>query len=125
LYVADNREGSAQRVLFAFDLGSDGGASKPRVLHDFGGGRGVDGMTIDSAGRIWATAGTGDKAGVYVFEVAADRTAAKLLQVVSTPENPTNCTFGGPNRDTLYVTTATALFRIRTKVKGLPVPPGK
>jgi gluconolactonase len=125
LYVADNREGSAQRVLLAFDLASDGSASKPRVLHDFAGGRGVDGMTIDSAGRIWATAGTGDKAGVYVFEVAPDRTAAKLVQVVSMPENPTNCTFGGPNRDTLYVTTATALFRIPTKVKGLPGPPGK
>jgi gluconolactonase len=125
LYVADNREGGAQRILVAFDLGDDGSAKNGRVLHNFGNGRGIDGMTIDSAGRVWATAGSGDQAGVYVFEVSAERTAAKVARVIRTPEDPTNCTFGGPDRDILYVTTATSLFRIRTAVKGLPVPPGK
>jgi gluconolactonase len=124
LYVSDNREGSA-RVLLAFDLSSDGSVSNGRVLFDFAGGRGIDGMTVDSAGRIWATAGAGDKAGVHIFEIGADRSAAKLVSVVKTPENPTNCSFGGTNRDVLYVTTTGSLFRIRTNAKGLPVPPGK
>ena len=125
LYVADNREGGAQRVLLAFDLGADGSATKSRVLYDFGSGRGIDGMTIDLAGRIWATAGTKEKAGVHVFEINDDRTSAKLLTVVATPEDPTNCTLGGPNRDVLYITTATSLFRIRTAAKGRSGLPGK
>jgi gluconolactonase len=125
LFVADNREGGAKRVLMAFDLSSDGSATNGRVLHDFGSGRGIDGMTLDSAGRIWATAGSKEKAGVHVFEVNADRTTAKLLTFVNTPEDPTNCTFGGHGRDVLYITTATSLFRIRTSVKGVASPPGK
>lgn len=125
LYVADNREGGAKRVLMAFDLSSDGSSTNGRVLYDFGSGRGIDGMTLDSAGRIWATAGSKEKAGVHVFEVNADRTTANLLTVVKTPEDPTNCTFGGPGRDVLYITTATSLFRIRTSVTGVASPPGK
>ena len=41
------------------------------------------------------------------------------------PEDPTNCTFGGKNRDILYVTTTASLFRIRTAVKGQSSLPGK
>jgi gluconolactonase len=125
LYVADNREGGAKRVLMAFDLGTDGSATNGRVLYDFGSGRGIDGMTLDSAGRIWATAGSKEQAGVHVFEVNSKRNSAKLLTVVNTPEDPTNCTFGGPGRDVLYITTATSLLRIRTTVKGVVSPPGK
>jgi gluconolactonase len=125
LYVADNREGGAKRVLVAFDLASDGSASNGRVLHDFGAGRGIDGMTIDSAGRIWATAGTKENAGVHVFEISPNRQAARRITIVKTPEDPTNCTFGGPQRDVLYVTTATSLFRIRASVKGSSALPGK
>ena len=124
LFVADN-DPMAKRVLLAFDLAADGSASRPRVLHDFGTGRGIDGMTLDSTGRIWATAGSKEKAGVHVFEISADRNSAKLLTVVSTPEDPTNCTFGGPDRNVLYITTASSLFRIRTAAKGVASLPGK
>jgi gluconolactonase len=125
LFVSDNRPGESRRVLWAFDLSRDGAAGNGRVLHDFGTGRGIDGMTIDSVGRIWATAGTGERAGVHVFELNSDRTAAKLLTVVGTPEDPTNCTFGGSKRDVLYVTSAKSLFRIQTLAKGRGGLPGK
>lgn len=124
LFVSDNHP-DAKRVLLAFDLAADGSASRSRVLHDFGTGRGIDGMTLDATGRIWATAGSKEKAGVHVFEIAADRNSAKLLTVVPTPEDPTNCTFGGPDRSVLYITSASSLFRIRTAVKGTASPPGK
>jgi gluconolactonase len=123
LYVSDNREGS-KRVLLGFDLASDGSVKNGRTLYDFGPGRGIDGMTVDASSRIWATAGSGDKAGVYVFDVS-DGKGAKLLHIVKTPEDPTNCSFGGPNRDIMYITTTASVFSIATKAKGLPVPPGK
>ena len=85
----------------------------------------MDGLALDTQGRIWATAGSDDKSGVYVLQPDAKRTTAKLLTVVKTPESPTNCTFGGDTRDTLYITTATSLYRIRTAVTGVPSPPGK
>src|SRR5262249_8794056 len=65
LYVADS--GPDRRALLAIDLDEHGSVSRPRVLHDFGEGRGIDGMTVTTDGRIVATAGTGPKGGVYVF----------------------------------------------------------
>ena len=88
-----------------------------RVLHDFGTGRGIDGMTQDAAGNIFATAGSGDKAGIYVFSPEG-----KPLALIPTPGDPTNCEFGADG-STLYVTSANSkdrgtkygLFRIKLK----------
>ncbi len=125
LYVADNAAPGGVVKLWAFDLDARGDASNPRVLYDFGGGRGIDGMTLDRDGRIWTTAGTKDKAGIYVFEPDGKRATATLAATIPMPEDPTNCTFGGKNRDILYVTTTASLFRIKTTVRGQASPPGK
>jgi gluconolactonase len=45
--------------------------------------------------------------------------------MIPMPEDPTNCTFGGPDRDVLYVTTVSSLYRIRTTARGQASPPGK
>jgi gluconolactonase len=111
LYVADS--GPDRRVLLALDLGDDGRVGSPRVLHDFGAGRGVDGMTVTTDGRIVATAGTGPKAGVYVF--TPDGRPAGFIPV---PEAPSNVEFGGPDRKTLYITAGKSLYRIETKMTG-------
>ena len=125
LYVADNASPGGVVTLVAFDLDARGDASNGRVLYDFVSGRGIDGMALDADGRIWATAGTKDKAGIYVFAPDAKRTTAKLLKVIAMPEDPTNCAFGGKDRDVLYITTIASLFRLRTAVHGQPSPPGK
>jgi gluconolactonase len=125
LYVADNASPGGVVRLWAFDLDAKGDTRSGRVLYDFGGGRGIDGMALDAAGRIWATAGTKEKAGIYVFEPDARRATAKLASFLAMAEDPTNCTFGGPRRDVLYVTTTSSLYRIRTAVRGQPSPPGK
>jgi gluconolactonase len=98
-YVSDNNP-MGNRHLAAFDVKADGLLANKRVLYDFGSGRGVDGMTIDTRGNVFATAGTGDKAGVYVFDPDG-----KQLAMIPTPGDPTNCVFGGDDhRSTLYVT---------------------
>jgi gluconolactonase len=111
LYVADS--GPDRRVLLALDLGDDGRVGSPRVLHDFGAGRGVDGMTVTTDGRIVATAGTGPKAGVYVFTPNGE--PAGFIPV---PEAPSNVEFGGPDRKTLYITAGKSLYRIETTMTG-------
>lgn len=116
LYLADN--GAARRVLLALDLGDDGSVSKPRVLHSFEKGRGIDGMTVTVDGRIVASAGAGANAGAHVFTPEG-----KLVGVISVPESPTNVEFGGADRSTLYITAGKSLYRIRTTMTGFQVWP--
>jgi gluconolactonase len=111
LYVSDN--GPKRRALVALDLSSSGEVSRPRVIKDFGNGRGIDGMTITTDGRVVATAGAGALSGVYVYE--PDGTPVAFI---ATPEVPTNVEFGGPNRSTLYITAGKSLYRIETTLKG-------
>lgn len=125
LYVADNPVSGGNAALWAFDLDAAGNASQGRVLHDFRDPRGIDGMALDTAGRIWATAGANEKAGISVFAPDAARRTARRLAVVPLPETPTNCTFGGAKRDTLYITTDATIYRVRTAVQGVATPPGK
>ena len=82
-------------------------------------------MTLDAAGNIYATAGTGEKAGVYVFSATGEH-----LAMIPTPGDPTNCTFGfpvGEKQSYLYITASTGakfgLFRILLPVKGYYVVP--
>jgi gluconolactonase len=125
VYVSDNNA-DGNRMLLSFDVSEPGKLTSKKVLHDFVTGRGIDGMTLDTDGNIYATAGTGDKAGVYVFSPEG-----KQLAMIPTPGDPTNCVFGGgDDSGTLYVTAATkggglgpkyGLFRIKLKAKGYHV----
>jgi gluconolactonase len=121
VYVSDNNP-QASRQLVAFSIQPDGTLAGKRVLHDFGTGRGVDGMTLDQSGNIYAAAGTGDKAGIYVFDPAG-----KVLATIPTPGDPTNCVFGrGADASSLYVTCASSkqpgtkygLYRITLGTRG-------
>ena len=121
VYVSDNNP-QGNRHLCALAVKTDGTLGEKKVLHDFGTGRGIDGMTLDTEGNIYATAGTGDKAGVYVFSPAG-----KQIAMIPTPGDPTNCVFGGgDDNGTLYVTSANSkqsgtkygLFRIKLNAKG-------
>lgn len=116
LYVADN--GPARRVLLALDLDDAGNTSNPRVLHDFGDDRGVDGLTVTVDGRVVATSGKGPTAGVRVFSPVG-----KLLGTIPVPEDPSNVEFGGPDRSTLYITAGTGLYRVETTMRGFAVCP--
>ena len=84
----------------------------------------VDGMTLDEEGNIYATAGKGERSGIYVFSQEG-----KHLAFVPTSETPTNCVFGGGSeKSTLYLTaqapkgadgkTVWGLYRIKLKIKG-------
>ncbi len=136
VYVADNNskpEGKHQ--LVAFRVQSDGTLADKRVLHDFGPHRrGIDGMTLDMKGNIYATAGSGPLAGIYVFGPQGEQ-----LATILTPGEPSNCVFGiGEEASTLYITglgpkptdpdakRRYALYRVRLNTPGYHVfPPAK
>ena len=111
LYVSDN--GPKRAALLALTLDDAGAVARPRVLKDFGNGRGIDGLTVTADGTIVAAAGAGVLAGVYVYDPAGIPRA-----FIATPETPTNVEFGGPRRQTLYITAGRSLYRIETTLTG-------
>jgi gluconolactonase len=68
-----------------------------------------DGIRVDTTGNIWAATG----AGVSCF----DGDGVELLRF-ALPERASNLTFGGPQRDMLYVTATSSLYSVRTSVSG-------
>jgi len=133
LYVADNNnnEAGGARRLWRFAMHEDGSVdlASRRLLFDWKDGRGPDGMVLDRKGRIFVAGGLDAsgrsvetnrfKAGVYVFSPQGE-----LLQVVSIPRDEvTNCTFGGKDLKTLYVTAGGTLWSLRTRVAGKVVWP--
>lgn len=127
LYVVDGTtDKGSQRVIRAFDLLPDGTARNMRVHYNFTPGRGADGMSIDSQGNLYASAGMNqprgtaetldNKTGVYVISPAG-----KLVKFIPIPEDfITNNGFGGLDMKTLYITAGKTLFKVRTDIAGLP-----
>lgn len=119
LYVADNSPNEGEnRTLIAYTIAADGSVKRRKVLYDLKKERGMDGMVLDTDGNIYATAGLKDKTGVYVISPSG-----KLIQFIRTPETATNCTFGGPDLKTLYITAGESVYRLRTRKKGWLVYP--
>ena len=108
--VADNNPKGVLHLL-SFRVQADGTLGEKRILHDFKTGRGIDGMALGRDGLIYATAGTGQKAGIYLFTTSGEQKG-----FIPTPGDPTNCCFGADGA-TLYITAGAGskfgLYRIR------------
>ncbi len=75
-------------------------------------GSGADGMTIDSAGRLYACT----YAGLQVFDPTG-----RLCGVILKPQPAflSNVVFGGPDLKTLYVTSSDKVYRRKTQAAGV------
>lgn len=131
LYLIDSHpRPGGNRKIWAFDVSADGGLSGQRLVHDFGRGRGGDGMRLDVRGNLWVAAGIalprtdGETAevppGIYVF-----KPDGKALGRIPIPEDViTNLAFGAPDRKTLYVTAGKSIFKVAIDVEGYALYPG-
>jgi gluconolactonase len=68
-----------------------------------------DGIRMDRDGRLFSTAGDG----VHVFSPEG-----KLLGKIRTPKSAANCTFGGPDKKTLFITACSEVWMVRLNVAG-------
>ncbi|HET9467533.1 MAG TPA: SMP-30/gluconolactonase/LRE family protein [Vicinamibacterales bacterium] len=125
LIEANQAQGGA-RMIRAYDLRPDGTVVNMRVHYNFYPGRSGDGMSIDSQGNLYVSAGMGQlrgssetldtKTGVYVISPKG-----ALLKFIPIAEDYiTNNAFGGPDMKTLYVTAGKTLYKLRTDIAGLP-----
>jgi gluconolactonase len=125
LIEANGAQGGA-RMIRSYDLQADGTVRNMKVHYNFYPGRSADGMSIDTQGNLYASAGMNqlrgtsetldNKTGVYVISPEG-----KLLKFIPIPEDfITNNAFGGPDMKTLYVTAGKTLYKVRTEIAGLP-----
>lgn len=114
LYVAETDNQSGRMTLNAFPIEEGGSLGSKRVLVDFGDETGIDGMTVDSLGRIYGAVRAASRHGVGIF-----RPDGREVAMIRTEPLPTNCCFGrGRDARTLYVTAGGGLYRIRLNVTG-------
>src|SRR5207248_7932068 len=100
LYVADIGAGKT----YAYDAQSDGSLTNKRLFCELG----SDGMTLDNDGNVYLTG-----RGVTVF----DKTG-KQIEHIDVPEPWTaNITFGGTDRDLLFITASKSVYGLKMRVK--------
>ncbi len=75
-------------TLNAFDVAATERSATTRA-DNFGKELGIDGMTVDREGHIYAAVRSASRFGIVVFSPAG-----KELAYVETPVLPTNCVFG-------------------------------
>jgi gluconolactonase len=115
LYVSNSDP--ARAVILAFDVSPGGAVSRRRVFADMTAlsAKGMpglpDGIAVDQGGNLWAT-GPG---GVHIL--APD---GRALGLISTGGPVSNCTFGGADGRTLFMTSGSNLAAVRTHVQGAP-----
>lgn len=101
LYVADHGD----KKTFVYTINKDGTLSNKKLFAP----EGSDGMTIDSQGNIYLTTNA----------VAVYNKEGRKIETIEVPEGPANVTFGGKDKQTLFITARTSLYAIRMRVKGL------
>ena len=104
LYVADN---GAQHQLVAFEVDGDTHLRRRRVVAAGTPGH-PDGLKVDTEGRIYATS----VGGVQVFEPGGTLVGEIRLA------GAVNFTFGGPDRNVLFITADTAIWAAVLNAKG-------
>jgi gluconolactonase len=102
LYVADIKAGKT----YAFDIVPDGSLANKRLFCELG----SDGMTIDHEGNIYLTG-----RGVTVFSPAGQQ----IRHIPVEARWTANVCFGGPDRQTLFITASEYLYAIQMRVHGV------
>ncbi len=105
LYVADTGENI--KHLYCYDL-IDGKALNRKLIYDFKPFF-SDGFRCDKDGNIWTSAGKAIKCFNSNFD---------LIGQIKIPELVSNCEFGGPNGNILYITATTSLYSIELNQQG-------
>ena len=115
LYVSDTSiarvEGGNHHIV-AFDVIGRRRLESPRVFTVMEPGV-SDGLRVDVEGNVWTSAGDG----IHVL----DATGVELGRVLL-PEEASNCTFGGPDGQRLFITATSTLWAVQVGIRGAVTP---
>jgi gluconolactonase len=114
LYVGSD----VQSKVWRLPVDATGGVGAPSLFID-GASSGrltvPDGMCVDDVGNLYIANNDDKLKAIQVFD-----SLGHPLGAIPMPRRPSNCSFGGADRRTLYVTTLNALYQIRMPLPGLP-----
>ncbi len=115
LYLVD----SSTPDVRAYDVLTDGTLTNKRLFatlktpigqENTSGG---DGMTVDSDGNVYIA----NSLGIQIFD-----NMGLYMKTINVPESCTNCTFGGSEMKTLFITAGKNLYSVELNVTGLRYP---
>jgi gluconolactonase len=107
-YVDDSKE----RNIRVYDFTGDATLVNGRIFGEEPGSKGdgvPDGMKMDTFGNLYVT-GPG---GIWIWHPLGNHLGTIIL-----PEQPANLTWGDNDYGTLYITTTTSVYRLRTQTHG-------
>ena len=111
LYVADYNGGGANGRVGQYPVNPDGSTG---ARSDFAAGVSVpDGMAVDCAGNLYATAHEAGQ--IFVYAPTGTKTTT-----ISVAPSLTNVAFGGADGMTLYATAGKGLYAIQMNLPGYP-----
>ncbi|MFW6856335.1 SMP-30/gluconolactonase/LRE family protein [Burkholderia gladioli] len=118
LYVSDTSmvpyEDKGFHNIRVFEVVNGRSLVRPRIFATIAEGEGLaDGFRLDSRGWVF----TSSAIGIQVFH--PDGTKLALIPV---PEKVANLTFGGVNRDEMFIAASSSLYRIRVNARGIQTP---
>ena len=115
LYVGSD----TQAKLWKLPVDPSGTAGAPALFIDgaavAGGFKVPDGICVDDTGALYVANNADDVKAIIAFDPAGHQ-----LGRIPLPVAPSNCTFGGDDRKTLYVTTLHAIYEVPMPTAGLP-----
>jgi gluconolactonase len=101
VYVAD----IGASKTYSYDVKADGGLENKKLFCEMG----SDGMTMDAEGNVYLTG-----RGVTIF----DKNGTKLLNIPIQEPWTANVTFGGKDRNLLFITASKKVYGVKMNVKG-------
>jgi gluconolactonase len=101
LYVADIGAGKT----YSYGVQADGSLTGKQLFCNLG----SDGMTLDERGNVYLTG-----KGVTVF----DKSGKQIDQIAVEEPWTANVTFGGKDRDLLFITASKSIYGLKMSVKG-------
>ncbi|WP_282038757.1 SMP-30/gluconolactonase/LRE family protein [Saccharicrinis aurantiacus] len=104
LYVTDAQAGKT----YKYDIDKNGVLQNKTLFV----GVGCDGMTIDIKNNVYITPRGESTVDVY-------SPSGELVNSIKIPERPTNVCFGGENRNHLFITARTSIYRVELTVGGV------
>ncbi|MEO2127651.1 MAG: SMP-30/gluconolactonase/LRE family protein [Christiangramia sp.] len=102
LYIADIGDSKT----YSYEIAEDGTLRNKKVFTEMG----SDGMTIDENGNVYLTG-----KGVTVFNPKGEM----IKHIPIDRDWTANVTFGGKNRDKLFITASNSVYVLHLKVKGM------
>jgi gluconolactonase len=114
LYVTDH----GGDKTFIYTINPDGTLSDKKLFA----AESSDGMTIDNIGNIYLTSMSSSTLSHYDTgpnPVSVYNSKGEKIETILIPERPANVCFGGPDKQTLFITAQTSLYAVKMRVKGL------